>query len=340
MSVEANGTTLPTSMKQIIIREPGGPDVLQVVSAELPRPGAGEVLIRVRAAGINRPDIMQRQGIYPMPAGVTPVPGLEIAGEIVACGEGATRFALGDRVCALTNGGGYAEYCVVPETQLLPIPQGFSMEQAAALPETFFTVWANLLADQRVKPGDSVLIHGGTSGIGTTALMLCRALGITAYATAGSDEKCAAIAELGGIGINYRRDDFVAAIEKLTDGAGVDAVLDIMGGSYFNQNIEVLKKNGQLIIIGFLGGNEAEKANLMKLVLKHARVTGSAMRGRSKEEKAQIARELQQHVWPLLESGQCRPPLIYQTWALDEVTRAHQEMDSGKHIGKIVLTVG
>ncbi|MFD1625210.1 NAD(P)H-quinone oxidoreductase [Azospirillum griseum] len=331
-------TNHPDWMTQIVISAPGEPSVLRAQGAPVPTPAAGDVLVRVEAAGINRPDVLQRQGHYPMPPGVTPVPGLEIAGVVVAVGPGVDGWAPGDRVCGLTNGGGYAEFCLVPAGQLLPIPRGFDAVQAAALPETFFTVWANLFGLGRARAGDRVLIHGGSSGIGTTALLLCREFGIEAFATAGDEAKCDAIRALGGTAIQYRTTDFSETILQATDGRGVDVVLDIMGGSYFDRNLSVLARDGRLVVIGFMGGRYATSVDLQSLVLKRVVVTGSTMRSRSPEEKAEIARELRERVWPVLEAGRCLP-VLDRVFPFLEAAEAHRHMESGAHVGKIVLRV-
>ncbi len=328
---------LPATLTQIVISQAGAPEVLQAQQATMPLPQAGELLIQVHAAGVNRPDVMQRRGTYPLPAGVTPVPGLEVAGIVVAIGAGVIGIKVGDHVCGLTNGGGYAEYCVLPATQALPIPTGLSFIQAAAIPETFFTVWANLFLIAKAKAGDRVLIHGGSSGIGTTALMLCRAFGIDSFATAGSAEKCAAIADLTDA-INYHEQDFAQVILTKTDQHGVDIILDLVGASYFAQNIQALAQDGRLVIIGFMGGKIAHEVDLQQLILKRAVVTGSTMRSRSSAEKAVIAQALHQHVWPLLAAGQCLP-IIHAVFDLTEVVKAHQLMESGQHVGKIILEV-
>ena len=325
-------------MTVIEISEPGGPEVLTPVQTTIPVPKAGEILVRVKAAGVNRPDVIQRQGHYPMPDDVTPIPGLEVAGTVSSIGEGVTGVKIGDRVCALTNGGGYGEYCIVPESQTLPVPGSMSMIAAAALPETLFTVWANLFKIGGATQGQSVLIHGGTSGIGTTALMLCREIGIEAYATAGSDDKCDVIAELGATPVNYRTTDFSDFILKQTDGRGVDIILDIMGASYFSRNMRSLGMDGRLVIIGFLGGAFADQVDLQELALKRAVVTGSTMRARTSVEKAEIANDLLKNIWPILNAGRCHP-MIHSTFPLREAARAHALMESGKHVGKIVLTV-
>jgi len=328
----------PARMNYIQITQPGGPQVLQLQQADVPQPDQHEVLIKVHAAGINRPDVIQRAGKYPMKPGMSPVPGLEVAGEVVGIGSAVSGFNLGDKVCALTNGGGYAEYCVVPATQVLPIPDGVDMIQAAAIPETFFTVWANLFELGQAREGATALIHGGTSGIGTTALMLCKALGIKAFATAGSEEKCEQIRALGAEAINYREADFAKVIAEKTQGKGVDVILDIMGGSYFDGNVASLARRGRLVIIGFLGGGSVKDFNLLSLIDKQASVTGSMMRSRSAAEKAEIARAVQANVWPLLSQGQCLP-IIDRVFPLAEASKAHQRMEDGEHIGKIVLKV-
>ncbi|ARU87239.1 NAD(P)H-quinone oxidoreductase [Pseudomonas sp. M30-35] len=330
--------TLPTQMTQIEITEPGGPEVLQPRQTSVPTPGAGEVLIHVHAAGINRPDVIQRAGKYPMKPGMSPIPGLEVAGEVVALGTGVSDFKVGDKVCALTNGGGYAQYCVAPAGQTLPIPDGLDWVHAAAIPETFFTVWANVFGIGGAKKGQRVLIHGGTSGIGTTALMLCREFGIEAFATAGSEEKCAAIRKLGAEPINYREQDFAQVIMQKTADQGVDVILDIMGGSYFNNNISALAMDGRLVMIGFLGGAKAQDANLMAILGKRAIVTGSLLRPRTDDEKAAIAQQLREQVWPALAAGRCTP-IIDKVYPFTEVAQAHKRMENGEHIGKIVLTM-
>ena len=329
---------LPKRMRYIEITRPGGPDVLSLAEADIPQPAEHELLIKVHAAGINRPDVIQRAGHYPMKPGMSPVPGLEVAGEVVAVGSAVSGFNVGDRVCALTNGGGYAEYCVVPSSQALPIPAGVEMIQAAAIPETFFTVWANLFELGKAREGSTVLIHGGTSGIGTTALMLCKALGIKAFATAGSEAKCAQIRALGGEAINYREAAFDEVIARQTGGKGVDVILDIMGASYFERNLASLARRGRLVVIGFLGGAHVKDLDLAALSDKQASVTGSMMRSRSAEEKAEIARAVHTSVWPLLKQGQCLP-IVDRIYPLAEAANAHRRMEEGEHIGKIVLKV-
>jgi NADPH2:quinone reductase len=331
--------TLPKEMTLIEITTPGGPEVLQPRRAEVPVAGPGEILIRVHAAGVNRPDALQRAGKYPMKPGMNPLPGLEVAGEVAALGDGVTEYAVGDKVCALTNGGGYAQFCTVPASQALPIPEGMDWIQAAAVPETFFTVWANLFGLGDAHTGQRVLIHGGTSGIGTTALMLCREFGIQAFATAGSADKCAAIAQLGGEPINYREQDFAEVIAQQTDGQGVDVILDIMGGSYLNNNLKALAMDGHLVMLGFLGGAKANDVDLLTILGKRAVITGSLLRARSKAEKAAIAEQLREYVWPVLEAGRCLP-IIDKVYEYTDAAQAHARMEGGDHIGKIVLRVG
>ena len=330
--------SLPNEMTRIEISEPGGPDVLQPKRVALPAVAEGEVLIRVHAAGVNRPDVLQRAGKYPMKPGMNPIPGLEVAGEVVAIGAGVSEFIVGDNVCALTNGGGYAQYCAVPASQTLPIPEGMDWVQAAAIPETYFTVWANLFDMGGASKGQRALIQGGTSGIGTTALMLCREFGIKAFATAGSEEKCAAIRQLGAEAINYRDQDFVQVIQEKTAGQGVNVVLDIMGGSYLNQNIAALGMDGRVVMLGFLGGAHARDVDLLAIMGKRAVITGSLLRARTREEKASIAEQLHEYVWPVLAAGRCRP-MIDQVYALNDAAQAHTRMEGGDHIGKIVLRV-
>lgn len=330
--------SLPATMMQIHISTPGPADVLKPQEAPVPSPKAGEVLVRVQAAGVNRPDVLQRQGNYPIPPGANPIPGLEIAGTVVAMGDGVDALAVGDEVCALTNGGGYAQYCVVPAGQALPIPSGISMVQAAAIPETFFTVWANLFQLGQARSGEVALIHGGTSGIGTTALMLCREFGIRAFATAGGHEKCEAIRQLGGEPINYRHESFAEVVLARTEGHGADVILDIMGASYFADNLATLARDGRLLLIGFMGGTTVEQVNLQAIMSKRAVITGSAMRPRTTQEKAAIASALKQHVWPVLAQGRCLP-LIHATYPLARAADAHHDMESRQHIGKIVLEV-
>lgn len=330
--------TLPQTMTHIEITQPGDPQVLQPRQVPVPTPDAGEVLIRVHAAGVNRPDVLQRAGKYPMKPGMNPIPGLEVAGEVVALGAGVSDFAIGDRVCALTNGGGYAQYSVVPASQTLPIPQGMDWLHAATIPETFFTVWANLFEMGGARKGRRALIHGGTSGIGTTALMLCREFGIEAFATAGNEEKCAVVRELGAEAINYRDQDFARVIAEKTSGHGVDVVLDIMGGSYLNSNVAALAMEGRLVMLGFLGGAVAKEIDLLAIMAKRASVTGSLLRSRTQQEKAEIAQQLRDNVWPVLAAGRCLP-MLDKVYPLTDAALAHARMEAGDHVGKIVLRV-
>jgi putative PIG3 family NAD(P)H quinone oxidoreductase len=325
-------------MTLIEITTPGGPEVLQPRQAAVPEAGPGEILIRVHAAGVNRPDALQRAGKYPMKPGMSPIPGLEVAGEVVALGDGVSEYAIGDKVCALTNGGGYAQFCAVPAGQALPIPEGMDWIQAAAVPETFFTVWANLFGLGDAHTGQRVLIHGGTSGIGTTALMLCREFGIQAFATAGSADKCAAIAKLGAEPINYREQDFADVIAQQTDGHGVDVILDIMGASYLNNNLKSLAMDGHLVMLGFLGGGKAHDVDLLSILAKRAVITGSLLRARTGAEKAAIAEQLREYIWPVLTAGRCLP-IIDKVYPYTDADQAHARMEGGDHIGKIVLQV-
>ena len=326
-----------TTMQQVIITEPGGVDKLAYETVTIPEAKADEVLVKVHAFGINRPDILQRQGLYPMPPGVTQVPGLEVAGEVVAVGAEVTQFKLGDKVCGLTNGGGYAEYCVVPQSQTLHIPENVSFVEAAAIPETFFTVWANVFQMGKAKAGEVVLIHGGTSGIGTTALMLCKALGIKTFATVGSDEKVQAIANLTDA-INYKTQDFEHVINEKTENAGVDVILDMVGAPYLEKNLNLLRRDGRLVYIAFLGGAKAKEVKLGQIMMKRLTITGSTMRARNTAEKAEIAQGLQDHVAPLWAKGECLP-MIYQTFEFDQIQAAHACMDTGEHVGKVVVKI-
>jgi putative PIG3 family NAD(P)H quinone oxidoreductase len=332
--------SLPATMRHVDLTTHGGPEVMRLVEGPLPSPRPGEILVRVEAAGVNRPDVAQRQGSYPPPKDASPILGLEIAGEIVGLGTGVTDFQIGDRICALANGGGYAEYCAVPASQALPFPKGYDAVQAAALPETFFTVWANLFQMAGLTEGETVLIHGGSSGIGTTAIQLAKAFGATVYTTAGSAEKCAACMDLGALrAINYKLEDFVEIVKEETQGRGVDTVLDMIGAAYFDRNLQVLAKDGCLSIIAFLGGSMVEKANLAPIMVKRLTVTGSTMRPRTAEEKRAIRDDLATEVWPRLERGDLAP-VIHTVLPFEEVVEAHRLMESSEHIGKIVLKVG
>lgn len=323
-------------MLAVEIAAPGGPEVLRAVERETPVPGAGEVLVRVEAAGVNRPDIMQRLGRYPPPPGASDIPGLEIAGVVAAAGPGVDRWRDGDRVCALVAGGGYAEYCVAPAPQCLPLPEGLSAAEAAAIPETYFTVWANLFQRAGFREGESLLVHGGTSGIGTTAIQLARAFGASRiFATAGTGRKRAACDSLGARGINYRTEDFVQVVREETSGRGVDVVLDIVGGDYLQRNLECLAMHGRLIQIGLLGGARAQ-INLGLLMRRHLTLTGSTLRPRTVEQKGAIARELEQHVWPLLASRRVAP-IVDRVLPLRDAAEAHRLLEAGEIVGKIVL---
>lgn len=330
--------SVPASMTAIAIREPGGPEMLVPETIPVPVPGRGEILVRVRTAGINRPDVIQRLGFYAPPPGAPSTPGLEIAGEVVATGPGVTRWSLGDRVCALVGGGGYAQYCLAHETHALPVPKGISDIEAGGIPETFFTVWTNVFERGRLQAGESLLIHGGSSGIGTTAIQLARAWGARVFATAGNSEKCAACEQLGAEkAINYRDQDFVKEVKALTGGRGVDVILDMVGGDYMARNITAAAQDGRIVSIAFLNGSKAE-VDFMPMMLKRLTLTGSTLRARSIEEKARLADALRQQVWPLIEAGKVKP-LIEKTFPLAEASKAHALMEASSHIGKIILTV-
>lgn len=330
--------TLLNDMRAVEIKQPGGPEVLVPTRRPLPRPGPEEVLIRVAAAGVNRPDVLQRQGAYAPPPGASDLPGLEVAGEVVALGAGAKRWKLGDAVTALVAGGGYAEYCAAPSVQCLPVPGKLDMVHAAALPETFFTVWTNVFERGRLKAGESFLVHGGSSGIGTTAIQLAHHFGARVFTTAGSDEKCSKCKELGAdVAINYRSQDFVQLIAQATGGKGVDVILDMVGGDYINRNLQCLAADGRLVQIAFLKGPKAE-INFGPLMMKRQTITGSTLRPRSVAEKGAIAAALEAQVWPLLSTGKIAP-LLHATFPLDQAAEAHRLMESSAHLGKIVLTV-
>jgi NADPH2:quinone reductase len=331
--------SIPAEMRHITFNQPGGPDVLYLTTGPVPSLQSGEVLIKVAAAGVNRPDIQQRKGAYPPPPGASPILGLEVAGEVVACGPEVTIWNRGDHVTALCNGGGYAEFVAVPAGQCLPWPAGFDAVQAASLPETFFTVWANLFQLGRLVPGETVLVHGGTSGIGVTAIQLGVAFGAEMYATAGSGAKCAACLELGATGaINYREADFLSDIKEMTQGAGVDVILDMVGAPYAQRNLSALKRDGRLVQIAFMQGNVAQEFDLLPIMVKRLTVTGSTMRPRTAAEKAAIATQLHETVWPWLEAGRVRP-VIAETASWESVSKMHQVMENSSHIGKIILKV-
>ena len=323
-------------MIAIEIREPGEPDVLVPVERPTPAPAANEVLIRVAAAGVNRPDVFQRRGRYAPPPGASDIPGLEVSGVIETLGPEVAGWRAGDAVCALVTGGGYAEYCVAPAPQCLPVPRGMAVVTAGAIPETFFTVWTNVFQRGRLQPGESLLVHGGSSGIGTTAIQLAKSRGARVFATAGSAEKCAACERLGAErAINYRDADFVAAVRELTGGRGVDVILDMVGGDYFARNIDALAVEGRLVEIATLQGVKAE-LNIQTLMGRRLTITGSTLRPRPVADKAAIAAELRQHVWPLLESGAVTP-IVHATFPLRQAAEAHRMMESSAHIGKLLL---
>ena len=320
----------------IEIVRPGTPDVLKPADRPDPTPGPGEVLIKVAAAGVNRPDVMQRRGHYPPPPGASDLPGLEVAGTIAGVGEGVTTWKDGDEVCALLAGGGYATMCVAPVEQVLPIPKGMDMVNAAAVPETFFTVWNNVFDRGKLSAGESALFHGGSSGIGTTAIQLAAARGARVFATAGSDDKCRACEQLGAeIAINYRKDDFVEVISKATNKRGVNLILDMVAGEYVSRNLASLAVGGRLVLIGLMGGWKME-VDLRRIITHRLTITGSSLRPRTPKEKGEIAASLLREVWPLLESGKVKP-IVYRTFPLAEAAAAHALMESSEHIGKIVL---
>ncbi|MEH6550892.1 MAG: NAD(P)H-quinone oxidoreductase [Pseudomonadales bacterium] len=325
-------------MRAIDIAEFGGPEVLVVTELPMPVAGPGEVLIEVAAAGINRPDVVQRQGFYPPPEGASPIPGLEVAGTIVAVAGDVTSWSVGDVVCALLSGGGYAEYATASAALCLPVPKGLSLQQAAALPETFFTVWSNLFDRAQLKAGETLLVHGGSGGIGTTAIQLASALGVRVFATAGGPEKCADCEAMGASSaINYKQQDFVDAVRKLTDGRGVDVILDMVGGDYIDRNIKAAAVDGRIVSIGFLRGSKVE-VNFMSVMLKRLTLTGSTLRPRDLDFKSAIARQLKEKVWPLIASGQICPR-IDTVMPLSDAAAAHRKMESNTHVGKIVLAV-
>ena len=333
------GAALPSRMSYVAHGDGGGPEVLKIASGEAPRPGPDEVLIRVFAAGVNRPDVAQRKGEYPPPPGASPILGLEVAGEVVAAGPQAGAWKPGDRVCALVNGGGYAEYCVAPAPQCLPWPRGYDAVRAAALCETSFTVWANLFGHGRLKEGETALVHGGTSGIGVTAIQLAKAFGARVIATAGSPEKCKACLDLGAdAAIDYKRQDFAEEVKRITEGKLADVVLDMVGGAYFGRNLRCLRMDGRLVIIAFLGGAKAEEVDLRPIMVRRLTVTGSTMRPRTTAQKGEIAAALREKVWPLFDAGRCAPP-IFKVFPVAEAAAAHALMESSQHIGKIVLRV-
>ena len=325
-------------MRAVEISRPGGPEVLKVADLPRPAPKPNEILVKVAAAGVNRPDVLQRMGQYPVPPEASPLPGLEIAGEVVEVGAAAKLWKHGDKVCALANGGGYAEYCAVPETQALPLPKNVSMVEAASLPETCFTVWGNVYDRGRLAPGETLLVQGGTSGIGVTAIQMAAATGNRVFATAGSDDKVAACVKLGAEkAFNYKTQDWVAEVRAATGGKGVNVILDMVGGDYVPRELKCLAEEGRLVFIAFLRGPKAE-LDIMQVMAKRLTVTGSTLRPRSAEFKGYLARNLREKIWPLIEAGRIRPQ-VYKTFALEEAPQAHRLMESSEHIGKIVLTV-
>lgn len=329
--------SLPADITAIAIREAGGPEVLVPEARPMPAPGPGEILVRVAAAGVNRPDVMQRRGLYPPPKGASDIPGLEIAGEVAAVGPDVSRWRIGDRVTALVSGGGYATYATAHASHALPVPDTLSMAEAAALPETTFTVWSNLFDRGGLKAGEVVLIHGGTSGIGTTGIQLAKAFGATVIVTAGSAEKCAACRELGAdVAINYREQDFVAETKKATGGAGADLILDMIAGDYVDRNYDAAAIDGRIVQIAVQAGPKAT-VNITRLMLKRLVHTGSTLRGRPVPEKAAIAAAVEREVWPLVADGRVKP-VLYRTFPLAEAAAAHALMETSTHIGKIVLT--
>ena len=328
--------TIPETMNCIEVPEPGGPDALTLGARPVPEPAHGEVLVKVASAGVNRPDVMQRQGGYPPPPGASDIPGLEIAGTVVKVGTGVSEWQEGDEVCALVTGGGYAEYCPAPAPQVLPVPKGVSLEHAGGVPETFFTVWTNVFDRAGLRAGEKLLVHGGSSGIGTTAIQMASQLGARVFATAGSKEKCDACMELGAErAVNYREEDFLEALKEPT--GGMDVILDMVAGDYVQKNISLLRPEGRLVHIAFLGGHKVE-LNLMSTMLKRLSILGSTLRPQSIETKADIANSLKEKVWPLVENGRIKP-VVDSTFPLADAAKAHERIDEGTHIGKIILTM-
>ncbi|MGH8724617.1 MAG: NAD(P)H-quinone oxidoreductase [Burkholderiales bacterium] len=325
-------------MRAVEITKPGGPEVLQLVDRPQPKPRPNEILVQVAAAGVNRPDVLQRTGNYPVPPDASDLPGLEVAGEVAALGSSVKAFKLGDKVCALVHGGGYAEYCVAPEVQALPVPKGLTPVQAASLPETFFTVWGNVYDRAKLAPGESLLVQGGSSGIGVSAIQMAAATGNRVFATAGSDEKCAACVRLGAAkAFNYKTQDWSAEVLAATGGKGVNVILDMVGGDYVPQEIKCLADDGRLVFIAYLRGPKTE-LNIDAVMRRRLTISGSTLRQRPVEFKGQIARSLRERIWPLIEAGRIRPE-IYKTFPLEQAAEAHRLMESSQHIGKLVLTV-
>ncbi|MBV8400485.1 MAG: NAD(P)H-quinone oxidoreductase [Acetobacteraceae bacterium] len=331
--------TIPDSMTYIAAEGAGGPDVLKPVRGPVPQPKSDEVLIRVLAAGVNRPDVQQRKGLYPPPPGASPVIGLEVAGEVVARGPDATAWQIGDRVCALTNGGAYAEYCTAPAPQCLPWPRGYDAIRGAALPETYFTVWTNLFERGGLQPGEAALVHGGSSGIGVTAIQLAQEFGSRVFATAGSEEKCEACRKLGAdAAINYREQDFVQEVKRLTEGRGVDVILDMVGAPYIARDLRCLAMDGRLVLIAFMQGSKTENFDFLPVMTRRLTISGSTMRPRSTAQKGAIAQALRAKVWPVLDQGRCGP-VIYRVFPLAAASEAHALMESSTHVGKVMLDV-
>jgi NADPH2:quinone reductase len=330
---------LPKTMTVIEAREPGGPEVLVPATRPVPEPGPGEVLIEVAAAGINRPDVLQRQGLYPPPKGASDLLGLEVAGKVVALGEGASRYQPGDLVCALVNGGGYAEFAAAPEGSTLPVPQGLSLAEAAALPETVFTVWHNVFERGGLEPGEWLLVHGGSSGIGTTAIQMATALGAKVMVTVGNDEKARACEALGAArAVNYREEDFVEAVREATGGNGANVILDMVGGDYVERDLRAAALEGHIVQIAFLKGSKVE-LDLMRLMMRRLTLTGSTLRAQSPEAKTRMAKAIEQRVWPLIAAGKVKP-VVDSTFDLAQASEAHRRIDDPDHVGKIVLDVG
>jgi len=325
-------------MRAIEIEKPGGPEVLRPAKRPQPEPKSHEILVKVAAAGVNRPDVLQRQGLYPVPPDASDLPGLEIAGEVVACGSAVKMWKPGDTVCALTHGGGYAEYCVTPEVQALPVPKSLSMTEAASLPETFFTVWGNVFERGRLAEGESLLVQGGTSGIGVTAIQMAKAMGNRVFATAGTDEKCAACVTLGAeAAFNYKTQDFVAGVKQATGGKGVDVILDMAAGDFVPREVKALADDGRLVFIAHLRGTKTE-LDVGEVMRRRLTLTGSTLRPRPVAFKGAVAASLRARVWPLIEAGKIKP-VIYKTFRLEDAAEAHRLMESSTHIGKLVLTL-
>ncbi|OGA07691.1 MAG: NAD(P)H-quinone oxidoreductase [Betaproteobacteria bacterium RIFCSPHIGHO2_12_FULL_69_13] len=325
-------------MRAVEITKPGGPEVLKLVERPQPSPKPNEILVKVAAAGVNRPDVLQRTGNYPVPPDASDLPGLEMAGEVVSCGSQATMWKPGDKVCALVHGGGYAEYCVAPEAQALPVPKGLTLVEAASLPETFFTVWGNVYDRAKLAPGELLLVQGGSSGIGVTAIQMAAATGNRVFATAGSDEKCAACVRLGAEkAFNYRTQDWSAEVKAASGGRGVDVILDMVGGDYVPREIKCLADDGRLVFIAFLRGSKTE-LDIGEVLRRRLTVTGSTLRPRPVEFKGYVARNLRERIWPLIEAGRIKPE-IYKTFPLAQAADAHRLMETSQHIGKLVLTL-